>query len=115
MIAIVDVEVLGADCAARDLRHRHARHPDGRERFLERSEVCAEIEKRADEHVAGDSRELRIEQQDALSAHVVPRRRLIFVACAAAPNPLSMLTTLTPGAHEFSMPRRAAMPPNDAP
>ena len=37
------------------------------------------------------------------------------VAAYAAPNPLSMFTTTTPGAHELSIARRAAMPPKDAP
>jgi len=37
------------------------------------------------------------------------------LAAAAPPNPLSMLTTVTPAAHELSMPSNAATPPNDAP
>src|SRR5207249_179808 len=37
------------------------------------------------------------------------------LAAAAAPNPLSMFTTVTPAAHELSMPSRAAIPPNEAP
>src|SRR6266576_2873354 len=37
------------------------------------------------------------------------------LAAAAAPNPLSMLTTVTPDAHELSIPSNAAIPPNDAP
>jgi len=37
------------------------------------------------------------------------------LAAAAAPNPLSMLTTVTPEAQEFNMARSAASPPNDAP
>src|SRR2546427_12932796 len=37
------------------------------------------------------------------------------LAAAAAPNPLSMLTTVTPDAQELSMPSRAASPPNEAP
>jgi len=41
--------------------------------------------------------------------------RLIKVAIYAAPNPLSIFTTLTFGEHELSIPKRAANPPNDAP
>src|SRR5439155_7113323 len=42
-------------------------------------------------------------------------RWLIWLAWCAAPKPLSMLTTDTPGAHELSIARSAAMPPKDAP
>src|ERR1044072_4685715 len=38
----------------------------------------------------------------------------IRLAAAAAPNPLSMLTTVPPAAQEFSIPRRAARPPKEA-
>ncbi len=41
--------------------------------------------------------------------------RQIRLAAAAAPKPLSMFTTVTPAAHELSMPRSAASPPNAAP
>src|SRR3954449_6260681 len=41
--------------------------------------------------------------------------RQIRLAAAAAPNPLSMLTTVTPDAQELSMARSAARPPKDAP
>ena len=40
---------------------------------------------------------------------------LIWLAMQAAPKPLSMFTTATPGAHEFSMPSSAATPPKLAP
>ena len=39
----------------------------------------------------------------------------IRLAAAAAPKPLSMFTTVTPAAQEFSMPSSAASPPNEAP
>jgi len=41
--------------------------------------------------------------------------RLIRVAAAAAPNPLSIFTTVTPAAQELSMAKRAATPPKLAP
>ena len=40
---------------------------------------------------------------------------LMRLAAAAAPNPLSILTTVTPDAQEFSMASSAASPPNEAP
>jgi hypothetical protein len=42
-------------------------------------------------------------------------KRLIMEATYPAPNPLSMLTTLTLDAHEFSIPSSAARPLNAAP
>ena len=44
-----------------------------------------------------------------------PTRRAMRAAATPAPYPLSMLTTVTPGAQELSMPRRAARPPKEAP
>ena len=41
--------------------------------------------------------------------------RATRAANTPAPNPLSMLTTVTPGAHELSIASSAASPPNDAP
>ena len=44
------------------------------------------------------------------------RNRLTMrVAAAAAPKPLSIFTTVTPGAHEFSIVNSAARPPRLAP
>jgi hypothetical protein len=42
-------------------------------------------------------------------------RRLMSDATYPAPNPLSIFTTLTLEAHEFNIPRSAAIPLNDAP
>jgi len=44
-----------------------------------------------------------------------PDGRLMRLAALAAPKPLSMFTTVTPDAHEFSIPSSAASPPNAAP
>ena len=41
--------------------------------------------------------------------------RATRAANTPAPKPLSMLTTVTPGAQELSIPSRAAIPPNEAP
>lgn len=43
------------------------------------------------------------------------RSRQIFAAAHAAPNPLSMFTTVTPAAQLLSMASRAAIPPKLAP
>src|SRR5438874_1131207 len=61
----------------------------------------------------------------ALSERSIPRNhgnlnrmrahRVIWLARYPAPNPLSMLTTATPGAHAFIIPRRAAIPSKLAP
>ena len=40
---------------------------------------------------------------------------MAYAIAHAAPYPLSMLTTVTPGAQEFSIPSSAASPPNEAP
>ena len=40
---------------------------------------------------------------------------LMRLARKPAPKPLSMFTTLTPAAHEFSMERSAVTPPNEEP
>src|SRR2546430_15311736 len=46
---------------------------------------------------------------------ILATRWLIWLAWCAAPYPLSMLTTDTPGAQELSIARSAAIPPKDAP
>ena len=43
------------------------------------------------------------------------QRRLIKLATKPAPKPLSIFTTVTFEAHEFSIPNNAATPPNEAP
>ena len=80
------------------------------ERLLECFERNPCVDQRTEHHVSGDAAE----------AVEVPERGHDFIfrmraASAAAPNPLSILTTAMPGAHELSIARRAARPPNDAP
>lgn len=83
----------------------------------------AGVEQRREEHVAGDAGEgveVEYARADHLRAAPVshfPRlhARLIKVASAAAPKPLSMFTTPTFGAQLFSIPSSAATPPKDAP
>src|SRR5206468_8685920 len=73
----------------------------------------AEGAERAEQHVAADTRG-GVEPPDA-HGHSGAARRATRAANTPAPNPLSMFTTVTPGAQELSIASRAARPPNDAP
>src|SRR3954451_15578931 len=77
-------------------------------------------EERTKQHVpAGAGR--RVDPADhtpvlSSPAPAAPRAlRATRAAKTPAPKPLSMFTTLTPGAQEFSIPSRAASPPKEAP
>src|SRR3954462_6944581 len=77
-------------------------------------------EERTEQHVpAGAGR--RVDPADhtpvlSSPAPAAPRAlRATRAAKTPAPKPLSMFTTLTPGAQEFSIARRAASPPKEAP
>ena len=73
--------------------------------------VGQEFQQRPGEHVAGRAhRTVEVERLHRLSF-----RWLMRLARNPAPKPLSMLTTLTPAAQEFSIASSAATPPNDAP
>lgn len=65
--------------------------------------------------LAGALSAVQIKSSHVASRH--PRERMWFMRLAinAAPNPLSMLTTAMPLAHELSMASSAVTPPNDAP
>ena len=80
--------------------------------------VGAGLDQRAERHVAGDAGDA-VEVEDPhgpTSVSRAPATRLaIRKATCAAPNPLSMFTTLTPGAHEDIMASNAVSPSNDAP
>ena len=92
-------------------RHHHRRH--------------AGVDQRRDRHVAGDAGgrlEVQVLAAQLARASLAMRRalhrsrfRLIIAASWPAPKPLSMLTTATPAAHEFSIDSSAAMPPRLAP
>jgi hypothetical protein len=73
-------------------------------------EVGAGVDERAERHVARDAGDA-VEVGDP---HGRPPRTMRS-ATSAAPNPLSMFTTATPGAHDDIMPSSAASPSNDAP
>lgn len=68
----------------------------------------SDIQQRSHRHVPGDTtHEIQMENQ--------ARLRLIEEAHIAAPNPLSMFTTDSPGAQLLSMVSRAEMPPVPVP
>ncbi len=81
---------------------------------LEFIEGHTAIEQRGQRHVARDAGktiEIRNFHNDFEALCV----RKTDAANAAAPKPLSILTTATPLAHELSIPSSAAKPPNEAP
>ena len=116
--------------------HHRPRHPqprpvdaDRRERVADRLDRHAEVDQCAQRHVAGDA-------ADAVEVEVLPAQRgrthgLVArahaahaalaaarahrTAATAAPKPLSMLTTVTPGAHDVSIAASAASPPAPTP
>jgi hypothetical protein len=67
------------------------------------------VDERAERHVAGDPREA-VEPGDRPGGHFS-----ILSTALAAPNPLSMPTTVRPAAHEASMASRAVTPSSAAP
>src|SRR6266852_9319198 len=80
----------------------------------ERLERHARVDEGAHDHVPrGPARAVEI--RDAHLYLILLASLLIWLACAAAPYPLSMFTTDTPGAQELSMARSAATPPKEAP
>ena len=73
--------------------------------------IHAQIQQRADEHVAADA----AENVEVKCFHDCEANPLIWLAAKPAPKPLSMFTTVRPLAQLFNMPSRAAMPPKLAP
>ena len=84
-----------------------------------RFQVGAGVKERSYEHVAADSGE-GVQIKDPFHANgsfrLPPAASLLIMsAWQAAPNPLSIFTTLTPVAQELSMARSAVTPPKLAP
>ncbi len=71
----------------------------------------AKVEEETEEHIAGNAGK----GVEIKGLHAAPRARRMRAAAAAAPKPLSILTTVTPAAQELSMPRRGARPLKAAP
>ena len=76
------------------------------QRLLDRRGVDAELEERAENHVAAGAADA-LEVEDL---HTFSPSRLISAAVTPAPNPLSMFTTAIPGTQLLSIARRAVTP-----
>src|SRR5260370_6145663 len=77
--------------------------------------VDSQIEQRADKHVAADSAEnIQIQRLHRLNAFPCASS-FIWLAAKPAPNPLSILTTVTPLLQLLSIASKAARPPKLAP
>ena len=88
-----------------------ARNADGVELRESPLPVAHEFQERTRDHVAGRTH-LAVEIK---CLHFFAPIWLIRLARNPAPKPLSMFTTLTPAAHEFSIARSAVTPPKAAP
>ena len=79
--------------------------------MFECMKINTQVKQRADEHVAADAgKNIEIK-----CLHSRAARRLIWLAAKPAPNPLSMLTTVTPLPQLLSMVKSAERPPKFAP
>src|SRR5438046_8938665 len=91
----------------------------GRESHTQREEHAARRREQRPRPAQPDAGDDSGEAQHAEAARQPHRPAahvwLMRLAAAAAPNPLSMLTTVTPLAQELSIASSAARPPNDAP
>ena len=90
------------------------------ERGADRVERHAEVDQRAEHHVARRAArpvdvEVQAAQLAAAGGHRAAARRAIRTAATAAPTPLSMLTTVIPGAHDASIAPSATSPSSDTP
>ena len=84
---------------------------NGRNFIGERSLIVDKLKKRRAYHIARRAHSAF----EIKSSHWIPSVLFIMLAMYPAPNPLSMLTTLTPLAQELSIESRAATPPKLAP
>jgi len=95
---------LGDACYVQPLPPR----TDRIERLADHVDRNAEIDEGPERHVAGDAARAVEVQVQAL--HAGTAMRAMRTAATAAPTPLSMLTTVMPGAHEVSMAPSAISP-----
>ena len=91
---------------------RHRLRCDGADGVLQHGERDTGAEQRPEQHVAAGARR-GVDPEGA--DHRGALCRATRAACTPAPYPLSMLTTVTPGAQELSIASRAATPPSEAP
>jgi len=95
-----------------DAHQRGERQPGGGQKSPDRREQGPETRLQHAPHDGGEAEH----GESAPGPDAGPCHEwLMRLAAAAAPNPLSMLTTVTPAAQELSMPSSAATPPNEAP
>ena len=99
----------------------HRRRPERDSLERERAQLPLDLGQRhaeryqgAQDHVPARATDA-VEVDDAHADLSARDRSAITPAAYPAPNPLSMFTTVTPAAHELSIARRAARPPNEAP
>ena len=77
---------------------------------------CASVYQRREKHVTRNATDaVDIEIHRGTPSAAPPIARAMVAAMVPALKPSSMLTTDTPAAHEFSMARSAATPPNAEP
>ncbi len=118
LLALLDTVHLHGDVSADDaafygrvLRVDDIRNPDLVERINKEILVRQQFQKSSGQHIAGSAHSAFQKK----SLHFATSIWLIMFARYPAPKPLSMFTTETPLAQEFSMDKRADSPWKDAP
>ena len=109
----VDLYVDGRDPALDHARDEQPCAPgaDRVERVADHIDGHTEVDQRAEHHVAGGAARAVDVQVHAFHATSLA----IFTAATAAPTPLSMLTTVTPGAQPASSAPSATSPSTETP
>src|SRR5471032_1547774 len=108
----IEVNIGRGDPALHHARtfHRPTRYRNRPQRALDRIGIGPGVNERTEQHIAAraaDHFNIR-----CFHRACTPR---ILCASAAAPKPLSMLTTAMPGAHDASIASNAAYPPSETP
>lgn len=113
----VDLDIGRGDPPLRHLRNTQPRPPrsDRIERIPDDVHRNAEVDQRAEHHVAGGPARAVDVQMPPPHAHARTASRAILTAAIAAPTPLSMFTTVIPGAHALSIEASATSPSIDTP
>ena len=108
VISIFELPDYEFDMGERKGRRQVGQSQPGREVF-DQASVDTQVHKRGQQHIAGGAGK-------TIDINDFHREFLAIIAAAiAAPKPLSILTTTTPGEQEFSIPKSAARPLNEAP
>ena len=88
--------------------------PQRGHRFFQHRQRKPGVHHGAQDHVSANAHEY-IEVREHRLQSLRRRTRLMRCAASAAPNPLSMFTTVTPAAQAFSIVSKGATPPKLAP